>query len=109
MNSILGERVQGFLKRRPMLHSVEWRLNSGVTPTSSSSHFSIGVTSTATVGPKLELPSERLRSAAPPSSTTATSFGSLSADCAKALVQYSSNAPKSAHFVTDVPPAILTA
>ena len=27
----------------------EWRLNSGVTPASSSSHFSIGVTSTATV------------------------------------------------------------
>src|ERR1700741_1164083 len=80
MNSILGERVQGFLKRRSVLHSVEWRLNSGVTPASSSSHFSIGVTSTATVGPKLELPSVRLRSAAPPSSTTATSF---SVDCAK--------------------------
>src|SRR6202008_4941728 len=89
MNSILGERVQGFLKRRSVLHSVEWRLNSGVTPASSSSHFSIGVTSTATVGPKLELPSVRLRSAAAPSSTTATD--SFSADWAKTFSAQRSN------------------
>src|ERR1700739_1219396 len=87
MNSNLAEKVQGFLKRRSVLHSVECRLNSGVTPASSSSQFLIGVTSTPTVGPKLELFSVRLRSAAPPSSITATSFDSFSTDCASAFVQ----------------------
>jgi hypothetical protein len=44
--------------------------------------LSIGVTSTATVGPKLDCPSVILLSAAAPSSTTAD--GSFSADCALA-------------------------
>src|SRR6516162_10839468 len=88
MNSILGERVQGFLKRRPMLHSVEWRLKSAVTPASSSSHFSIGVTSTATVGPNPDPPPLTFQLAAPPSSRTATdSFPPLSTDCAKVFRQ----------------------
>src|SRR5580700_11415055 len=83
MNSTFGERVQGFLKRRSTSHSVEWEPKSGVTPASSSSQFSIGVTSTAAVGPKLDPPSLTFQLAAPPSSTIAA--GSFSLDCAKAF------------------------
>src|SRR5580658_3914994 len=52
-------------------------------PASSSSQFSIGVTSTARSGPKLDPPSLRFQLTAPPSSTTAA--GSLSDDCASAF------------------------
>src|SRR5580700_6277016 len=83
MNSTFFERVQGFLNRRSVFHSVECLLKSGVTPASSSSHFSIGVTSTATLGPKLDPPSLIFQLAAPPSSTMVV--GSFSTDCAKAL------------------------
>src|ERR1039458_7519816 len=83
MNSALFESVQGFLNRRSVSHSVECRLKSDVTPTSSSKRFSIGVTSSATVGPKLEPSPVRLWDADPPISTTAA--GSLSTDCAKAF------------------------
>jgi len=51
------------------------------TPASNSSQFSIGVTSTATVGPKLDRASVKLLAAAPPSSTTAR--GSVSTDWAE--------------------------
>jgi hypothetical protein len=44
----------------------------------------MGVTSTATVGPKDD-PPLKFQLAAAPSSMTATSFSSWSADCAKAL------------------------
>lgn len=54
INSTLFESVHGFLNKRSVPHSVEWRVNSEVMPASSSSHLSIGVTSTAIVGPKLE-------------------------------------------------------
>src|ERR1700722_8672678 len=84
MNSACSERVQGFLKSRSVPHSVEVRLKSGVRPASSSSQFSMGVTSTATVGP--ELPSSRLREPAAPSSRTA--IGSFSFDCAAALREH---------------------
>src|SRR5208283_3819913 len=57
------------------------------TPASSSSQFSMGVTSTATVGPKLDPPPLRLQPAAPPSSTTAAD--SLAADWAKAFPEQS--------------------
>src|SRR5580700_9423883 len=83
MNSAFFDSVQGFLNRRSVSHSVECRLKSGVTPASSSSHFSIGVTSTATVGPKLAPAPVTLWEAAPPTSTTAAS--SCSSDCAKAF------------------------
>ncbi len=59
MNSNFSETVQGFLNKRPVSHSVECRPKSGVTPASSSSQFSIGVTSTAISGPKLDPPSPR--------------------------------------------------
>src|SRR5579864_8744959 len=102
MNSTFFESVQGFLNRRSTSHSVEWRLKIGVTPASSSSHFSMGVTSTATVGATFDPPEVIFQPAAAPSSTTATSLGSLSADCAKALVQPNSSTAKSAYFVTGV-------
>src|SRR5580658_8653876 len=76
MSSTFFESVQGFLNRRSVSHSVECRVKSGVTPASSSSHFSIGVTSAATLGPKLD-PPLTFQLAAPPSSTMA--MGSLSA------------------------------
>ena len=82
INSVFLERVQGFLNSRSVLHSVEWRGKSGVTPASSSSQFSMGVTSTATEGPKLAAKSLKLQAAAPPSSRTAAD--SFSADCANA-------------------------
>src|ERR1700761_7601822 len=104
MNSNFGDMVQGFLNRTSVLHSVEWRLNSGVTPASISSQCSIGVNSTAAVGPKLDLLSVRLRSAAPPSSTTAASFGSLSCDCAKAEAVHNSQTSKSTTPVLKVFP-----
>src|SRR5215469_6999915 len=88
MNSTFGDIVQGFLNKRSVLHSVECRLKSRVTPASSSSHFSIGVTSTATVGPNPDPPPLTFQLAAPPSSRTATdSFSPLSTDCAKVFRQ----------------------
>lgn len=78
MTSFVSDSVQGFLNRTSTLHSVECRRKNGVTPASSSNHFSIGVTSTATVGPKLDWLSVRLRLAAPPISSTAA--GSFSTD-----------------------------
>src|SRR5580692_3134979 len=83
MNSAFRERVQGFLNSRSVPHSVECAENRGVTPASSSSQFSIGVTSTAAVGPKLDPPSLTFQLAAPPSSTIAAGF--FSPDCAKAF------------------------
>src|SRR5580693_7828324 len=83
IKSTLFDSVQGFLNSRSTSHSVVCLLKSGVTPASSSSHFSIGVTSTATVGPKAEPPSLTFQLAAPPNSTMAA--GSFSADCAKAF------------------------
>src|SRR5579863_2595440 len=104
MNSALRESVQGFLNRRSVSHSVELLPKSGVTPASSSSQFSIGVTSTATVGPKLDPPPLKFQFAAPPSSTTAT--GSLSADCANALPAHRNNNANKTGFVafTGYPP-----
>src|SRR5690349_1261319 len=84
MNSTVFDSVHGFLNSKSTLHSVECRAKSGVTPASSSSRFSMGVTSTAAVGPKLRDASLTFQAAAPPSSTTAA--GSFSADCPKATV-----------------------
>jgi hypothetical protein len=84
MNSAFFDSVQGFLNRRSTSHSVECRLKSDVTPASSSKRFSIGVTSTATVGPKLDPSPVTLCEADPPTSITAA--GSLSSlDWAKAF------------------------
>src|ERR1035438_6217549 len=83
MNSSFFERVQGFLKRRSVSHSVEWRLKTAVTPASSSSQFSMGVTSTAAVGLKLDPQPLVFQPAAPPSSSIAA--GSLSTDCPEAF------------------------
>ncbi len=85
MNSAFGDRVHGFLNSRSTSHSVERRAKSGVTPASSSSQFSIGVTSTATSGPKLDTGFFKSRAAAAPSSTIAMDSGSVSACCARAL------------------------
>src|SRR6516164_9790899 len=101
MNSTLSDKVQGFLRRRSALHSVERLLNNGVTPPSSSSHFSIGVTSTATVGPRPQPPPLTFQLVAPPSSITATdSFSSLSGDCAYAFPEKRSRHAIHTDFVT---------
>src|ERR1700688_5010375 len=109
MNSAFLDRVQGFLKRRSASHSVERCPKSVVTPPSSSSQFSIGVTSAATLGPKLDAPSLRLRPAAPPSSTIAAGSLSLSlsGDCAKALPEQRSRDASNTYFVAfmTTPPA----
>lgn len=97
INSTLRESVHGFLNRRSVSHSVEWRRKSGVTPASISSQFSIGVNSTAKDGPKLDEPSWVFQLAAPPNSTTAA--GSFSADCAKAHPDQSSKHVISPNFV----------
>src|SRR5215472_5423580 len=90
MNSNCFEMSHGFLKSKSVFHSAErWRRKRGVTPISSSSQFSIGVTSTATLGPKLDPPPERLVLEAPPSSRIATA---LSAVCAAAAREQRSNA-----------------
>src|SRR5665213_548606 len=96
MNSTFLESVHGFLNRRSASHSVECRAKSEVMPASSSSHLSIGVTSTATVGPKLEAALPVLQPAAPPSSTIAAAAGSLSTACATAPTEYRNSAPLSA-------------
>src|ERR1039458_1320665 len=83
MNSIFLEMVQGFLKSRSVSHSVLLRVKKGVVPASSSSQFSIGVTSTAKSGPKVAAPPLTFQLEAAPSSTMAA--GSFSADCAKAF------------------------
>src|ERR1700691_3115181 len=70
----------------------------------------MGVASTAAVGATFDPPDAIFQPAAAPSSTTASSLGSLSADCAKAFVQpNSSSTPNSAYFVTGVPSGILRA
>src|SRR5215472_14190991 len=101
MNSTFGDIVQGFLNKRSVLHSVERQLKSGVTPASSSSHFFIGVTSTATVGPNPDPPPLTFQLAAPPSSMTATdSFCSLSTDCPNAFPHERNKAATSTDLVT---------
>src|SRR5579872_1441019 len=77
INSTVRESVQGFLNKRSVDHSVVCWPRLGVTPASSSSHFSIGVTSTATVGPKLAVRSLRFQLGAAPISITATSSASF--------------------------------
>src|SRR5579871_2224498 len=102
MNSILSEIVQGFLNRKSTLHSVEWRLKSGVTPASSSSQFSIGVISTATVGPKLDPRPGNVQLGTPPISTIAA--GSFSTVCEKTVPERRTMAAvKNNAFATLIP------
>jgi len=69
---------------------VEWCLNRAVVPNSSSSQFFIGVTSAATLGPKLDVPLVTLREALPPNSITAAGSVSLSTDCAAVIPEQKS-------------------
>jgi hypothetical protein len=85
MNSTRFEKLHGFLKRKSTSHSLECRANRRVNPASNSSQFSMGVTSTAAVGPKLDAPSLRLQLGAPPSSRIAA--GSLSISSPDALLE----------------------
>src|ERR1035438_8479647 len=102
MNSAFLESVQGFLNSRSVSHSVERWAKVGVTPLSSSSQFSIGVTSTATVGPMLDPPSFRFQPGATPSSTTAA--GSFSTGCERAFTQHrNQDAIKTDRFVLTMP------
>src|ERR1700754_1929429 len=76
MNSAFRDRVHGFLKSRSVSHSVELRVKKGDTPISSSSQFSIGVTSAARLGAKVAAPPLKFQLVAAPSSRMA--IGSLS-------------------------------
>src|ERR1700743_3395942 len=98
MNSTFGEMSHGFLKSKSVPHSVECRRKSAVVPNSSSSQFLMGVTSTATEGPKLFAESVTLRNAAAPTSTTARSSSSLD-DCADAFVAHKSTNESHARFL----------
>src|SRR5215469_6721495 len=71
MTSAFFERVQGFLNRTSVPHSVEYREKLGVTPISISSQPSIGSNSRATVGPPFDVRSVRFRPAEAPISRTA--------------------------------------
>src|SRR5215469_1629932 len=97
MNSTVRERVQGFLNKRSVPHSVVLCPKLGVTPASSSSQFSIGVSSTAAVGPKLEVWSPRLRLGAAPISNTATCSTSFFS-CADANPRQTKNDVDQTHF-----------
>src|ERR1035438_1826760 len=102
MNSAFLESVQGFLNSRSVSHSVERWANVGVTPPSSSSQFSIGVTSTAAVGPMLDPPSLRFQPGATPSSATAVV--SFSTGCGKAVpAKRNKDAIKTDRFVFTMP------
>src|SRR5579884_902332 len=73
INSTVLERVQGFLNRRSLPHSVVCPPKVGVTPASISSQCSTGVISMATVGPALDDQSRRFQLPAAPISRTAIS------------------------------------
>src|ERR1700733_23362 len=68
MNSAFGDSVQGFLKRKSVSHSVEFRVKKGEMPTSISSRSSIGVVSAARLGAKLAAPPVVVQLVAAPSS-----------------------------------------
>src|SRR5215469_16128964 len=81
----LARERPGLLKEQVGTHSVAFEANRGVMPASSSSQPSMGVTSTAIVGPKLQTASVMLRlAAAPISRMTLSSAAIFSADCAEA-------------------------
>src|SRR5580698_10331481 len=72
MNSAFLERVQGFLKRKSVSHSVEFRVKKGDTPASSSSQFSMGVHSAARLGANVAAPPLKFQLVAAPTSRMAT-------------------------------------
>jgi len=78
MNSTLLDNVHGFLNRRSVVQDVDWWLNVGVVPISVSSHPSMGVNSTATVGLRDFPESVILQLGAAPTSTIAIGSGEAS-------------------------------
>src|ERR1039458_6902754 len=81
MNSAFRDIVHGFLKSRSVSHSVDLRVQKGDTPASSSSQFSIGVTSAARFGANVAAPPLKFQLVAAPSSTMA--MGSLSSPASR--------------------------
>src|SRR5580658_8989506 len=79
MNSAFEDSVQGFLKRKSVSHSVEFRVKKGEMPASISSQFSIGVVSAARLGAKLAAPPVVFQLVAAPSSRM--TLGSSSSGC----------------------------
>jgi hypothetical protein len=72
MNSAFFERVYGFLKRKSVSHSVEFRVKNGDTPASSSSQFSMGVHSAARFGANVAEPPLKFQLVEAPTSKMAT-------------------------------------
>src|SRR6202789_2266126 len=81
MNSAFFESVHGFLKRKSVSHSVEFRVKKGETPASSSSQFSMGVHSAARLGANVAAPPLKFQLVDAPTSRMAmvssASFGAL--------------------------------
>src|SRR5215831_9439990 len=83
MNSVVSERVNGFLKTTSPSHSATPRRNSRAPPISTSTQSLIKLNSTAAEGPRLNLPPGKPHSPAAPSATTAS--GSFSFSSAVAM------------------------
>src|SRR6266576_400064 len=71
MNSVVSDRVNGFLNTMSASHSELPRRNSFAPPTSTSTHSLIRANSTATEGPRLNLPPGKPHSPAGPTERTA--------------------------------------
>src|SRR6266568_115656 len=99
MNSVVSERVNGFLNTTSPSHSETPRRNSRAPPISTSTQSLIRLNSTAAEGPRLNLPPGKPHSPAAPSAMTARgsfSFSSAAArlgDMSKAMVT-----PNDPHF-----------
>src|SRR5215813_14891028 len=100
MNSVVSDRVNGFLNTTSPSHSETPRRNSRAPPTSTSTQSLIKLSSTAAEGPRLNLPPGKPHSPAPPSESTAS--GSFSFSSAAAMPGGQSKAttnPTTAHGV----------
>src|SRR3977135_2188937 len=83
MNSVVSERVNGFLNTTSPSHSEIPRRNSPAPPTSTSTQSLIRLNSTAAEGPRLNLPPGKPHSPAAPSAMTASGSFSFSSAAAK--------------------------
>src|SRR5215831_11202602 len=86
MNSVVSDRVNGFLNTTSLSQSATPRRNSRAPPISTSTQSFIRLNSTAAEGPRLNLPPGKPHSPAAPSATTAS--GSLSFSFSSAVAVF---------------------
>src|SRR5580658_5704055 len=96
MNSAFEDSVQGFLKRKSVSHSVEFRVKKGETPASISSQSSIGVVSAARFGAKLAAPPVVVQLVAAPSSRMTLGSSSRGAALCPTVWPYAAEATENA-------------